>query len=351
MKTWEDLWAMYTKQPDMFLEEVFVVVSGQQLERLPTDPAVNWMRRDWSLRSSGVEHFRDGAGLTLWEEVEQCNAFLSRIAVTTKHMSKPGRTDMLTLMAMRWNQLKLDNLATSLTRRYQKATKALQTQLQNLESLRIEFSVCDSQLGDWVSDVKEWAEAATTSITDEDSVVGRIEVLVASIKTRSQRLYKDTDGNKARAKIRHKIREEKGILTLAVEKYNRLVPNTEILCLEEILSGDPVWPWQQPHSDSVCLTIKRRAFDGIMAVRRLEEEKRILVREMDHHWKSLLAYEDTLKKLSYLSSSGSFKSSSCPLTDEGLKGLQNIILREREQMMMSSTATQNAQMMVCNQHL
>ncbi|MEQ2297896.1 hypothetical protein AMECASPLE_039480 [Ameca splendens] len=68
-----------------------------------------------------------------------------------------------------------------------------------------------------------------------------------------------------------------------------------------------------------------------MAVRRLEEEKRILVREMDHHWKSLLAYEDTPKKLSYLSSSGSFKSWSCPLTDEGLKGLQSIILREREQ--------------------
>ncbi|MEQ2301719.1 hypothetical protein AMECASPLE_038942 [Ameca splendens] len=68
-----------------------------------------------------------------------------------------------------------------------------------------------------------------------------------------------------------------------------------------------------------------------MAVRRLEEEKRILVREMDHLWKSLLAYEDTLKKLSYLFSSGSFKSSSCPLTDEGLKGLQSIILREQKQ--------------------
>ncbi|XP_047239079.1 uncharacterized protein LOC124878929 isoform X2 [Girardinichthys multiradiatus] len=118
--------------------------------------------------------YQDGAGLTLGEEVEQCNAFLSRIAVTTKHMSKPGWADMLTLMAMRWNQLKLDNLATSLTRRYQKATKALETQLQNLESLRIEFSVCDSQLGDWVSDVKEWAEAATTSTTDADSLVGRI---------------------------------------------------------------------------------------------------------------------------------------------------------------------------------
>ncbi|MEQ2305486.1 hypothetical protein AMECASPLE_038384 [Ameca splendens] len=91
-----------------------------------------------NVRSSGA--YQDGAGLTLGEEVEQCNAFLSRIAVTTKHMSKAGRTDMLTLMAMRWNQLKLDNLAASLTRRYQKATKALETQLQNLESLRIEFS-------------------------------------------------------------------------------------------------------------------------------------------------------------------------------------------------------------------
>ncbi|MEQ2266156.1 hypothetical protein XENORESO_019647 [Xenotaenia resolanae] len=68
--------------------------------------------------------------------------------------------------------------------------------------------------------------AATTSTTDADSLVGRIEVLVASIKRRSQRLYKDTDGNKACAKIRRKIREEKGILTLAVEKYNRMVPDT-----------------------------------------------------------------------------------------------------------------------------
>lgn len=34
--------------------------------------------------------YQDGAGLTLGEEVEQCNAFLSRIAVTTKHMSKAG---------------------------------------------------------------------------------------------------------------------------------------------------------------------------------------------------------------------------------------------------------------------
>lgn len=34
--------------------------------------------------------YQEGAGLTLGEEVEQVNAFLSRIAVTTKHMSKAG---------------------------------------------------------------------------------------------------------------------------------------------------------------------------------------------------------------------------------------------------------------------
>jgi len=40
--------------------------------------------------------YQDGAGLTLGEEVEQCNAFLSRIAVTTKHMSKAGKVTYCT---------------------------------------------------------------------------------------------------------------------------------------------------------------------------------------------------------------------------------------------------------------
>ncbi|KAI4799897.1 hypothetical protein KUCAC02_016436 [Chaenocephalus aceratus] len=51
----------------------------------------------------------------------------ARIAVTTKHMTTAGRTDMLTLMAMRWNQQPFRNVATSLWHRYQKTTKALRT--------------------------------------------------------------------------------------------------------------------------------------------------------------------------------------------------------------------------------
>lgn len=274
--------------------------------------------------------YQDGAGLTLGEEVEQCNAFLSRIAVTTKHMSKAGRIDMLTLMAMRWNQQKFNNLATALTRRYQKTTKALQSQVQNLESMKAELAVTESQLEDWVNDVKEWADATTTTTTtnDVDALANRIEVLVASIKRRSQRLYKDTDGNKGRARIRRKIREEKGILTSVVEKYNGMVPNTDTLCLETILSGDTAWPWQLPHSDFVDLRTKRKAFDIIMSVRRLQEEQKILVAEMDHHWKYLLSRAETLRELSYLFGSETLKNSQCGLSEEGLKGLQSIIHRK-----------------------
>ncbi|KAI9537958.1 hypothetical protein NQZ68_019297 [Dissostichus eleginoides] len=215
--------------------------------------------------------YQDGAGLTHGEEEEQCNAFLSRIAVTTKHMSKAGRTDMLTLLVMRWNQQNINNLATSLSHRYQKleegavgggccwrrvlleegaaaeggwcwqrlqvmtaerrggwrlltvdrewrcqTTKALQSQMQALETMKAQLAVTESQLEDWVNDVKEWAE----------------------------------DGNKARARIRCKIRKEKEILTSVVASYNRMVPSTETLCLENILSEEEnAWPWQLPHSD------------------------------------------------------------------------------------------------------
>lgn len=90
--------------------------------------------------------------------------------------------------------------------------------------------------------------ATSTNTNEAAALANKIEVLVASIKRRSQRLYMDTDSNKGRAKIRCKIRKERGILTSFVEKYNRMVPSTESLCLETILSEDTAWPWQLPHS-------------------------------------------------------------------------------------------------------
>ncbi|XP_059367594.1 uncharacterized protein LOC132106020 isoform X1 [Carassius carassius] len=276
--------------------------------------------------------YQQGAGLTLGEEVEQCNAFLSRIAVTTKHMSKAGRTDMLTLMAMRWNQQKFNNLATSLACRYQKATKRLESQLQDLESMRIQLAVTQVEVEGWVTDIKEWAEATTSQKNaDLDAVINRMEVLVASIKRRSQRLYKDTDGSKGRARIRCKIREEKAILSSVVEKYNSMVPDTERIAFDIILSDETVWPWQLSHGDAVDLKTKRKAFDVVMAIRRLEEEKKIVLSEMAKHWKSLSTRADTLKEMSCQLSSEALKSELWDLNEEGIKGFLSLTLRKKQE--------------------
>ncbi|KAG7454835.1 hypothetical protein JOB18_034311 [Solea senegalensis] len=62
-----------------------------------------------------------------------------------------------------------------------------------------------------------------------------------------------------------------------------------------------------------------------MAVRRLEEEKNILVLEMDHHWKWLSTRAKTSQELSSLLSNWP-----CGFSEEGLKGLQSIILRKQQ---------------------
>lgn len=275
--------------------------------------------------------YQQGAGLTIGEEVEQCNAFLSRIAVTTKHMSKAGRTDMLTLMAMRWNQQKFNNLATSLACRYQKATKGLESQLKDLEVMRTLLAVTQAEVEGWVTDVKEWAESTTSQKNaDFDAVTRRMEVLVASIKRRSQRLYKDTDGSKGRARIRRKIREEKAILGSVVDKYNSMDPDTDRIVFDSLLSDETVWPWQLSHGDSVDLRTKRKAFDSVMAIRRLEEEKKIVVAEMAKHWKSLSTRADTLNEMSCLITSEALKSELWSLNEEGMKGLLSITMKKKQ---------------------
>ncbi|KAG7473601.1 hypothetical protein MATL_G00097570 [Megalops atlanticus] len=197
--------------------------------------------------------------------------------------------------------------------------------------MKTQMAVTENQLEGWVNDIKEWAEATTSpKNADADAVANRIEVLVASIKRRSQRLYKDTDGTKGRARIRRKIREEKRILISVVEKYNSMVPSTEKLVLDSILSDETVWPWQLPHGDSVDLRTKRKAFDIVMAVRRLEEEKRILIAKMDSHWKSLSTRADTLKEMSSLLSSETLKSELWGLNEDGIKGLQSLTMKRKQ---------------------
>lgn len=86
--------------------------------------------------------------------------------------------------------------------------------------------------------------AATTNEDEQEILANKIEMLVLSLKRRSQRLYRDNDRNKGRARIRRKMRDKPVTLKAAVEQYNCMVPSTETLCMETILSVDMTWPWQ-----------------------------------------------------------------------------------------------------------
>ncbi|XP_039464542.1 uncharacterized protein LOC120438170 isoform X4 [Oreochromis aureus] len=148
--------------------------------------------------------FQDGAGSTFGEEVEQVNSFLSRAAITTKYMSKAGRTDMLTLLALGWNKRKVEQLGRTLSQRYLKIIRILREQVESLNATKNELGVDDDTLQQWVADVQKWAE----------------------------------DSNKRRHRIRKVILDEKKRLAAAVDDYNKLAEPTN--------KSYPVMPSSRP---------------------------------------------------------------------------------------------------------
>ncbi|XP_035528808.1 uncharacterized protein LOC118336301 [Morone saxatilis] len=272
---------------------------------------------------------QEGAGKTLGEEVEQCNAFLSRIAVTTKHMSKAGRNDMLTLLAIRCNQQKCQNLATGLSQRYHKTSKALNIQMGDLETLKAQHQLDEQTVEEFVQEVKEWADGETDHQGTPQALCKKIEDLTSSIKTRAQLLYRKNDSNKGRHRIRRKIKQQKTTLKAMVAEYNSLVPHEQAVCMDSILDTEHPWPWQITQSGSADFSTKKEVFDRVMGVRRLQEEKKILVKEMKQHWESLKAHARVLSELSQHQSEDTIQRH---LTEKATKGHTCLILRKQWEM-------------------
>ncbi|XP_062316768.1 uncharacterized protein LOC134020626 [Osmerus eperlanus] len=129
---------------------------------------------------------QENAACTLGEEVEQANAFLFRIAISTKYTSKAARTDMITLLCMGWNQAKVQHMSSYLSRRFLKTKQSLQQQKDSLEALTTELSVDNSTILQWVTDVQGWAESAP--VEDSDAPVElqkKMEEMSASIRQRT----------------------------------------------------------------------------------------------------------------------------------------------------------------------
>ncbi|KAG1925938.1 hypothetical protein F2P79_025178 [Pimephales promelas] len=145
--------------------------------------------------------------------------------------------------------------------------KALQVQQHNLEALKTELSLHDDIVHQWVSDVQQWAE----------------------------------DSNKRRHTLRLRRSEEKKKLAAAVEQYNSIVD-----------------PSQQAWLKSAPFVTKRKVFDKVMAVRRLQEEGGLICKEMKQHY-TVLTHK--LSKFEALINEISSKSLFSTLCDTARKGL------------------------------
>ncbi|XP_041867488.1 uncharacterized protein LOC121656518 [Melanotaenia boesemani] len=100
---------------------------------------------------------QDGAGNTVGEEVEQVNSFLSRAALTTKYMTKSGRADMITMLAMGWNNRKVESLHKTLAKRFVKITQRAEKEAANLQHLQHDLNITLEDTEQWIEDVKQWA--------------------------------------------------------------------------------------------------------------------------------------------------------------------------------------------------
>ncbi|XP_062338343.1 uncharacterized protein LOC134037063 [Osmerus eperlanus] len=268
--------------------------------------------------------FQEGAGSTIGEEVEQVNSFLSRAAITTKYMSKAGRTDMLTLLAWGWNKRKVENMGRTLSQRYLKTVRMLKEQVESLDDTKDELGVDDSTMQSWVCDVQQWAEETHQSDGSLGALQARIEELAVIIKVRSQNLYRQTDSNKRRHKIRKVILDEKKRLSTAVDDYNKLAePPLQIVSLDAILQTD-TWPWQNIRL-AADLQTKRKVFEKVMAVRRLKEEEMLLCKEMQQHWTVMKAQH---LKLGTISSNSSF----ADMSEDAQKGLRCLVLKKQTEL-------------------
>ncbi|XP_067111141.1 uncharacterized protein [Osmerus mordax] len=195
--------------------------------------------------------------------------------------------------------------------------QSLQQQKDSLEALTTELLVDNSTILQWVTDDQEWAESAP--VEDSDAPVElqkKMEEMSASIRQRTHRLYRQNDTNKGR----HRMSEEKGKLAALVLEHNTLVqPSERVESVELIIQPEYIFPWHVPTSDTDILT-KKKVFEKVMGIRRLEEEEVVLVKEMKQHWEYLKRRAEVLEQ--------SISGDCWNLSPNGRKGLQSLHQRK-----------------------
>ncbi|RXN05330.1 hypothetical protein ROHU_033475 [Labeo rohita] len=209
---------------------------------------------------------------------------------------KSGRADMITMLAIRWNHRKMENLHTTLAKRFFKTTQRAEMEAASLESLKQEFSISvedvDRQLCLFL-----FYQEKHSSDSSQEELQREIDEIIYSIRRKKQDLYRQNDSSQTRQRKRRRIGELKKTLSEKIVLYNAIPGCEKKIDTEAACSlCDVILPWEA-QGDVVSLRLKRRLFDQVMLVRRLEEEKIIIIKEMTQHYQHLKKVLDKLDRL------------------------------------------------------
>lgn len=76
-------------------------------------------------------------------------------------------------------------------------------------------------------------------------------------------------------------------MSSVLSQYNAVVEHTARVDEADVFKDSFVFPWQIPYEGTVSIFTKKKVFDSVMAVKRLEEEEVVLLNEMRQHWRTL----------------------------------------------------------------
>ncbi|KAI9516387.1 hypothetical protein NQZ68_017590 [Dissostichus eleginoides] len=156
---------------------------------------------------------------------------------------------------VKWGGRSQEGAGNTVGEEVEQTTQRAQTEVDNLESLKQELNISLEDTEQWVLEVKQWAA---------------------------------TDSNQTRQCKRRRLTELKKKLRERILQYNTIDACTEKIDTEAAcsLSEDVILPWEV-QGDVVSLRTKRRLFDQVMLVRRMEEAKVIIVKQMNQHCQNL----------------------------------------------------------------
>ncbi|TKS69391.1 S-antigen protein [Collichthys lucidus] len=209
-------------------------------------------------------------------------------------------------------------------------TQRAELEAANLLNLKQELNISQEDTEQWVEDVKQWAATERPGADRSHEELQReIDDMIYSLRRKKHDLYRQNDSNKTRQRKRRRLTESKKKLRERIMQYNDAAAEKIDIDAACSLSEDVILPWDV-QGDVVSLRLKRRLFDQVMLVRRMEEERLIIVKEMTQHCHYLRKALDKLDHLLHcMDEDIKNHMSSAEITEEGYRGLQCCLLHKR----------------------